>query len=279
MADKLNFRCECLPDGWNRVVTMRKSGIYTGRMDTYYYSPDGRRCRNKAELAQLLDENFNMEDFDWKTGRLISSIKNNNPKNRDKFDFKFGLDYKSLISHKSLNSTKFRRIVENPRVKQASLLKPFDKLEKSVEILNNDLDPSINCLEQPKQALWEKRLINKCKIITDQQSPIIASSYDTGMNGVFKPLPIYGNDEEDKCIVTKINSCLSKKIPIVGQKISKHLHPNQAKNILMLANSNQPYCYPILINDNLLQNQQEVVADLRKQITIILDNLKFTNKF
>eukprot|EP00884_Botryococcus_braunii_P010779 jgi/Botrbrau1/19702/Bobra.0003s0063.1 len=43
-----------LPDGYTAVVKIRKAGVTQGGTDTYFFGPDGKRCRSKTEVLRNL---------------------------------------------------------------------------------------------------------------------------------------------------------------------------------------------------------------------------------
>ena len=42
-----------LPEGWRVETKVRQTGRTAGMTDTYYHSPDGKRCRSMPEVLHL----------------------------------------------------------------------------------------------------------------------------------------------------------------------------------------------------------------------------------
>lgn len=59
------------PKGWNRQEVIRKSGKSAGKIDVYYYSPDGIKFRSRPDIAAYLartKSNLKLTDFSF--GRI-----------------------------------------------------------------------------------------------------------------------------------------------------------------------------------------------------------------
>lgn len=58
------------PVGWTRKQVLRKSGTTKGRIDIYYYSPNGKIFRSKNQVSDYIKTNnicLNIDVFDFKT--------------------------------------------------------------------------------------------------------------------------------------------------------------------------------------------------------------------
>lgn len=67
--ERRRFECTSLPKGWYREEVCRRSGLSAGKVDIYYYSPVGKKCRSKPELIKLLGDQYDLSTFDFHTGK------------------------------------------------------------------------------------------------------------------------------------------------------------------------------------------------------------------
>ncbi|XP_059149854.1 uncharacterized protein LOC131936794 [Physella acuta] len=62
-----------LPLGWKKEEVVRQTGLSAGKIDVYYFTPDGKKIRSKQELARILGETFDLSAFDFCTRRAANS--------------------------------------------------------------------------------------------------------------------------------------------------------------------------------------------------------------
>merc|ERR1712150_144514 len=111
MGDKVRTSVTNLPKGWVREVVVRKNGASAGKSDIYYYSPGGKKCRSKPQMAQYLPDEFDLENFDFRDGKNVDTSKR---VKKRKDDFNYGKDFNISGSVKPSRQTKKAR--ENIRV-------------------------------------------------------------------------------------------------------------------------------------------------------------------
>lgn len=136
MMDKIRTSVTALPKGWVREVVIRKSGASAGKSDVYYYSPDGKKCRSKPQMAQYLPDDFDLENFDFRVGKYVD---NGRRVKKRKDDFNFGKDFSISGNAKPSRQTKKAR--ENIRVqvinnKDAEKEKTEEQKKKNCESYN-----------------------------------------------------------------------------------------------------------------------------------------------
>ena len=57
-ADKTNYtESSTLKNGWKKLMRWRSSGASKGNSDTYYISPDGRKCRSRKDVEKHIASN------------------------------------------------------------------------------------------------------------------------------------------------------------------------------------------------------------------------------
>ncbi|XP_063232696.1 methyl-CpG-binding domain protein 4 isoform X3 [Bacillus rossius redtenbacheri] len=88
-CEKRKFECTALPKGWQREEVPRKTGLSAGKIDVYYYSPDGKKFRSKPQLARYLGNTLDLATFDFRSGKVNSLLMRKNKKQRGtQFDYR-----------------------------------------------------------------------------------------------------------------------------------------------------------------------------------------------
>ncbi|XP_076039831.1 methyl-CpG-binding domain protein 2 isoform X2 [Oratosquilla oratoria] len=129
--EKRRFDCSALPKGWKREEVLRKTGLTSGKVDVYYYSPSGKKFRSKPQLARYLGDTVDLSSFDYRTGKLNPMLlrKNKRPKGTQ-------FDYRQTASI-------FKQPVTVIKTQPTSKVKS---------------DCKHGTQDKPKQVFWEKRL-------------------------------------------------------------------------------------------------------------------------
>ncbi|KAJ4445943.1 hypothetical protein ANN_12629 [Periplaneta americana] len=92
--EKKKYECSALPKGWQREEVIRKSGLSAGKVDVYYYSPNGKKFRSKPQLARYLGDALDLATFDFRSGKINSLLLRKNKKQRGtQFDYSNFLTY------------------------------------------------------------------------------------------------------------------------------------------------------------------------------------------
>ncbi|XP_076039829.1 methyl-CpG-binding domain protein 2 isoform X1 [Oratosquilla oratoria] len=143
--EKRRFDCSALPKGWKREEVLRKTGLTSGKVDVYYYSPSGKKFRSKPQLARYLGDTVDLSSFDYRTGKLNPMLlrKNKRPKGTQ-FDYSRGMrNDASLV----------------PPIRQtASIFKQPVTVIKTQPTSKVKSDCKHGTQDKPKQVFWEKRL-------------------------------------------------------------------------------------------------------------------------
>ena len=221
-----------LPHGWRREEVMRKSGLSAGKIDVFYYSPDGCKVRNKHQLAKALKDRIDLSTFDYKTGKTI----NNNAISKNKFEPNLSLPIRQTASIFKQPVT----VVKNH----------YDSKTR------NDLKTG-NMHEQPRQLFWEKRLQG------------LKASDSTGNHLPSIQLPptiqcVMPELIDSSSLLQSIAASLHLgNNAITGQTGSNSLIQ---KNPCARINVEQPLMHNLCITDADIQRQETRVNDLRRRL-------------
>lgn len=63
----------CPVDGWERILSERKTGKTAGKFDVYFVSPEGKRLRSRREVSKYLKDNgldISLELFRFRVRRI-----------------------------------------------------------------------------------------------------------------------------------------------------------------------------------------------------------------
>nr|CAD7398108.1 unnamed protein product [Timema cristinae] len=142
--EKKKFECTGLPKGWQREEVIRKSGLSAGKVDVYYYSPNGQKFRSKAQLAQYLGNTLDLATFDFRTGKVNSLLLRKHKKQRGtQFDYSRGVrNDASLVPPIRQTASIFKQPVTVYKTQEGKVKTDFKHGPQ----------------EKPKQLFWEKRL-------------------------------------------------------------------------------------------------------------------------
>ncbi|KAL7638856.1 UNVERIFIED_CONTAM: hypothetical protein RMT77_010390 [Armadillidium vulgare] len=92
LIERRRYDCAALPKGWKREEVLRKTGLTSGKVDVYYYSPDGKKFRNKPQLVRYLGESVDLSTFDYRTGKVNHLLVRKNKKQKGTlFDYSRGM--------------------------------------------------------------------------------------------------------------------------------------------------------------------------------------------
>lgn len=248
MDDKpIRIECPSLPNGWQREIVMRKSGLSAGRSDVYYYSPDGKKIRSKPQLEKHLPD-LDLGNFDFRSGTYCRRSK----RRQGEKDQSFGRDLNGGIipapvrqSNKSLSK---QNVTYYPSMVVAA---PKEKKRKHDTAANAKTDK-----DKPKQLFWEKRL---------QGIPV--SSVDDSVLKCFRlpsQLKSVGPGINQKSLIHSLVTNLYNNASVKGQDrsaIALEKHPE------VWLNAEQPMCTPFVITEADIKKQEEKVSTLRRQLS------------
>ena len=222
-----------LPHGWRREEVIRKNGLSAGKIDVYYYSPDGRKFRSKNQLSKVLKDRVDFSNFDYKTGKNIS---NSNLYNKSKFDNNLSLPIRQTAS-----------IFKQP----VTVVKNHHDSKTRTDLKHGYLQ------EQPRQLFWEKRLQSlQASDITGNSLPHI--HLPSIIQGMVPEL--IGTDSLLHSIAASLHLGSN---AINGQGTPANIIQ---KNPCARINADQPLMHSVCITDNDIQRQEMKVNDARRRL-------------
>jgi len=148
-AEHKRFECPTLPKGWFREEIPRSSGLSAGKTDVFYYSPSGKKVRNKQELNKILGDKYELDNFDFQTGTVVH--KAFNPK-------------KTFSQYDFIKNNKSDSSLLPPIRQTASIFKqPVTVLSKHPsQAKHAEAKPAMHPPgppgDKPRQLFWERRL-------------------------------------------------------------------------------------------------------------------------
>ncbi|ESO05075.1 hypothetical protein HELRODRAFT_185546 [Helobdella robusta] len=225
-----------LPNGWRREEIVRKNGLSSGKIDVYYYSPDGRKFRSKTQLAKAFRDKIDLSNFDYKTGKL-------------------GLG--SSTSYHKKTASRHDANVTMPIRQTASIFKQPVTVIKNHTDSKTRTDLKQGTQEQPRQIFWEKRLQG---LLASDTTGEQMSSFQLP-NSIQSLTPeLVGTENLLHSIAAALH--LGNQ-PITGQSMSSVLiQKNPCANI----NADQPLIQNVVINDIDIQKQEARVLEARKRL-------------
>lgn len=231
VVEKRRGEVHCLPPGWRREEIIRKTGLSAGKVDIYYYSPDGRKVRSKPELARLLGDKLDLASFDFRSGKMIS-----------------------LNVHKRMRQDSSLVL---PIRQTASIFKQPVTVVRNHPESKTRTDLRHGIPEQPRQLFWEKRL----------QGLSASDCNGEKMNNLQLPHAIQGVSPEllgNESLLHSIAAALHlNNQPITGQTLSRALiQRNPGVNM----NADQPLIQSVVISDHDIQKQENRVFEARKRL-------------
>jgi len=244
--------CVGLPPGWTKEEVIRKSGLSAGKIDIYYYSPDGKKLRSKPELVREIGPGYDLSCFDFHTGKVnTSALRKSKRLKGSTYDYTRGLRHDlSLVLPIRQTASIFKQPVTVVRTRPES--KTRTDLKHGVQ-------------EQPRQLFWEKRMqgLQACDISCD-----VLRTLDLPKN-----VTSAGPDLSVENMLASIAAALHVNAqPLLGQNATKQaINKNPAIHI----NTDQPLVQTLSVTDQDIKHQElRVLAARRKlQSAILPSNL------
>ncbi|XP_054159002.1 methyl-CpG-binding domain protein 2-like [Oppia nitens] len=232
-----------LPEGWTRQELMRKNGLSAGKIDIFYYSPSGRKFRTKPQLARYLGDSVDLTTFDYRTGKINSSLMRKNKRSKSGL---MGYDYtKNMRNDSSLI----------PPIRQTASI-----FKQPVTVIKSQPDSRVKSdlkhgqqNEKPKQLFWEKRLE---KLDVEREE---LDNFELPIN--MKPVgPHMTKDTLLRSIATALHIHTQ---PITGQMSAKE---KLEKEPAVYLNPEQPLVHTMIINDDDIKRQELRVQSVRQKL-------------
>lgn len=222
---------QCLPSGWRREEVIRRKGLLAGKVDVYYYGPDGQRISSKAQMTRLLGSKFDMTSFDYQSGRVLPG----NLHRRLRQDAVLSLPIRQTASIFKQPVT----IVSNH---------PDSKTR-------NDLRHGVS--DQPRQLFWEKRLegLFACDENGDKMSRLQLPNV---IQGIAPELISTENLLHSIAAALHLGNQ-----PITGQSASR---AQLQRNPGVCINADQPPMQAVVISDHDVQKQEMRVLEARRRL-------------
>lgn len=249
--EKRRYDCSALPKGWKREELLRKTGLTSGKMDVYYYSPSGKKFRSKPQLARYLGDSVDLSSFDFRTGKVNPVLLRKNKKPRGTlFDYSRGMrNDASLVPPIRQTASIFKQPVTVIKTQPSSKVK---------------LDLKHGIQDKPKQLFWEKRLQGLQAF--DAQTEVLRN---VDLPAALKAV---GPNVEDQTVLQSLATALHLLPgPITGQTESKQYLD---KNPGVFVNPNQPLIAAVQIQDKDITQQEERVDFARLQLQEALKGLE-----
>jgi len=154
-VERKRFECNALPKGWTREEVIRRSGLMSGKVDVFYYSPKGKKIRSKSQLVRFLSDVADLSTFDYMTGKINSVLLRKNRKKAQSDVARGVRNDNSLFS---------------PIRQTASIFKqPITIIKSQESKVRQELKHGRQ--EKPRQLFWEKRLENLEIFQSDDETP------------------------------------------------------------------------------------------------------------
>lgn len=224
-----------LPKGYTRKEFIGRPGLAkSGKIDAFYYDPNGQCIKSKIELQKSLGNKNDLSILDFRTGKISQSLVN-----------------RSLRKAKKSRSLQLQEPIRQQQVlvkQKVNCLKTQPNSKVNQEIKPSSTDRT------PRQLFWEKRLsvYNENKDNQTDNSLILP-----------KNIKLYGPETDNSTAIRSIASALqSTNLGIVGQTDSKVLD----KNPCVFINPDQPLVQALVITDDDIRKQEERVLKARKQL-------------
>ncbi|XP_063232688.1 methyl-CpG-binding domain protein 3 isoform X2 [Bacillus rossius redtenbacheri] len=241
-CEKRKFECTALPKGWQREEVPRKTGLSAGKIDVYYYSPDGKKFRSKPQLARYLGNTLDLATFDFRSGKVNSLLMRKNKKQRGtQFDYSRGIrNDASLVPPIRQTASIFKQPVTVYKMQEGKVKTDFKH----------------GTQEKPKQLFWEKRLEGLRACDAD------GTEFD-GMElpRVLKPVgPHVGEETVLQSVATALHVSAQ---PVTGQTGSRSA---LERNSGVFLNPDQPLMQAVSVADDDIKRQEERVQAARKKL-------------
>ena len=268
-----------LPEGWKREEVKRSNGLSAGKIEVYYISPSGKKIKSKSELAQYFGNAIDLTTFDFRTGKINSSLIRK-AKNR-----RYGLhDYSSLKIDQSLVlpvrqtpsilkiPVKVISTQPNSTVFNCQQIKDYYKKAN----MTNLIEAKSDSCEKPYQVFWQKRL----------QGLKASEKYLDEMDNFDLPPNIKAFIESlaDKdTLLRSITASLHLNHAVRGQ--DKHVlqkkkeptenGPSSPRNPVAFVNPNQPLIISTTVTDEDIRRQEELVQEARQKLISAVKDLYY----
>lgn len=240
--EKRKYECSALPKGWQREEVTRKSGLSAGKVDVYYYSPNGKKFRSKPQLARYLGDALDLATFDFRSGKINSLLLRKNKKQRGtQFDYSRGVrNDASLVPPIRQTASIFKQPVTVYKTQEGKVKTDFKHGPQ----------------EKPKQLFWEKRLegLRACDLDGLE------------FNGMELPraLRAVGPHVGEETLLQSVATALHVSTqPVTGQTGSRSA---LEKNPGVFLNPDQPLVQAVSVADEDIKRQEERVSAARKKL-------------
>ncbi|XP_047003725.1 methyl-CpG-binding domain protein 2 isoform X2 [Schistocerca americana] len=239
--EKRKYECSALPKGWQREEVIRKSGLSAGKVDVYYYSPNGKKFRSKPQLARYLGDALDLATFDFRSGKINSLLLRKNKKQRGtQFDYRGVRNDASLVPPIRQTASIFKQPVTVHKMQEGKVKTDFKHGPQ----------------EKPKQLFWEKRLegLRACDLD--------GTEFDAmELPRALRPVgPHVGDETLLQSVATALHVSAQ---PVTGQTGSRTVLD---KNPGVFLNPEQPLVQAVTIADEDIKRQEERVASARKKL-------------
>ncbi|KAK7866578.1 hypothetical protein R5R35_010423 [Gryllus longicercus] len=241
-VEKKKFECSALPKGWQREEVIRKSGISAGKVDVYYYSPNGKKFRSKPQLARYLGDALDLATFDFRSGKINSLLLRKNKKQRGtQFDYSRGVrNDASLVPPIRQTASIFKQPVTVYKTQEGKVKADFKH----------------GAQEKPKQLFWEKRLegLRACDL----------DGFEFDAMELPRALRAVGPHVGEETLLQSVATALHVSTqPVTGQTGSRSA---LEKNPGVFLNPDQPLVQAVAVADEDIKRQEERVATARKKL-------------
>lgn len=236
-----------LPKGWRREEVARRHGLSAGKVDVYYYSPDGQRYRNKAQLARALGESVDLTAFDFRTGKINPAVARK---------AKQAASLKKGISYEYLRGLKCEASLVPPIRQTASIFKQPVTVIYHMTNTSTKHELKHGPQEKPKQLFWERRLQGLAACDKDCNT-LQSFELPRNIKGISSDL---SQDTLLRSIATALHMTSSAIVGQVGANAAQDKHP------AVYMNPDQPLVQALVVTEDDIRKQEEQVVRARKQL-------------
>ncbi|OQR79363.1 methyl-CpG-binding domain protein 2-like [Tropilaelaps mercedesae] len=270
-----------LPKGWRREEQARRLGLSAGKVDVFYYGPDGQRYRSKQQLVRALGDSVDLTAFDFRSGKLSAVAAR---KARQQSRAAAGGNGGGP-SYEYLRGLKAEACLVAPIRQTASIFKqPVTVVHHMNDPTSTKHDiksivPNDKLKQQPPfQLFWERRLQG---LGTSDRTGLAQSPLELprGIRGISHDL---SKDTLLRSVATALHVSQG---PVVGQLHAKgqqdrhpavYINPDQplvqARSIFI--QSRNFVSQALIVTEEDIRKQEEQVVMARKQLQIALQELR-----
>ena len=209
-------------------------------------SPDGKKVRSKPQLEKALGDEWDLTNFDFRTGSFTRRSKRKQPS-----DLSFSRDLGSGILQAPLRQST-KSFSKQPVTYYPSMVDISKEKKQKLDNVGNKPNK-----DKPKQLFWEKRLQGLSATDSKDCSVINGFSLPDG----FK---LIGPRIDEKSLIHSLVTNLHSNTGVKGQDrsvIALEKHPE------VWINAEQPLCAPFSITDADIKRQEDRVAQMRRQLS------------